>query len=610
MSASSASTCHPSDTASLWKTFSSARSEGEYFHYWLALQSLAIAGVIRSLVVVDRGNNQLEPASGWPEGDTEFGHLAEIVERVADEQCGLLVELDQKNYYGVAYPLIIDDELHGVVALEVVAASEEELQKSMEQLQWGIGWLELLIRRQQVENNKEILKRLKSSVDLLAVTLNKEDFNSAATAFVTELAMISGCERVSLGFLVKKRSKLQAVSYSADIDQKMNLTRALEDAMDEAILQRREIIYPSSDDQILINRAHEGLSRKQSMVSIATFPFYCNERYYGALTCERAADQPFNEKDIEFFRAVTSLAGPALEGKYIHDRPLFVKIRDAGKNQLQKVVGAGHLARKSVLLLLALVTLFCCFATGEYRLSVYIVLEGAVRRSVVTPFDGFLDDASMRAGDFVEQGELLCLLDDRDLRLVNFAKHSEFRQLQRQRQSALARHDRAQAKIIRAQLQQAQAEIDLVEAKLTRTRLVAPFSGLVVSGDLSQRLGGAVKQGEVLFEITPLEKYRVILKVDERRIGDVRTGQKGTLVLASQPQKKFAFTVTKITPLATAEEGRNCFRVEAGLDTIEESLRPGMEGIGKINIDRRKLFSIWTRDMVDWLQLKLWIWFA
>jgi multidrug efflux pump subunit AcrA (membrane-fusion protein) len=125
---------------------------------------------------------------------------------------------------------------------------------------------------------------------------------------------------------------------------------------------------------------------------------------------------------------------------------------------------------------------------------------------------------------------------------------------------------------------------------------------------LSQRLGSAVKQGEVLFEMTPLEGYRVLLKVDERRINDVVIGQQGMLVLASLPNQKFHFTVSKITPLATAEEGRTYFRVEANLDTMDKRLRPGMEGIGKIDINRQKLISIWTRDMIEWFKLLTWSW--
>jgi hypothetical protein len=117
-----------------------------------------------------------------------------------------------------------------------------------------------------------------------------------------------------------------------------------------------------------------------------------------------------------------------------------------------------------------------------------------------------------------------------------------------------------------------------------------------------------VEHGEVLFEVSPLDSYRVILKVDERRIADVGSGQKGTLVLSSLPNERYDFTVEKITPITSAEEGQNYFRVEARLVEVSKNLRPGMEGVGKISIDRRRLISIWTRSLTEWLRLWVWSW--
>ena len=35
-------------------------------------------------------------------------------------------------------------------------------------------------------------------------------------------------------------------------------------------------------------------------------------------------------------------------------------------------------------------------------------------------------------------------------------------------------------------------------------------------------------------------------------------------------------------------------------------LRPGMKGVGKVDIGQRKLIWIWTRSLIDWLKLALW----
>jgi hypothetical protein len=80
------------------------------------------------------------------------------------------------------------------------------------------------------------------------------------------------------------------------------------------------------------------------------------------------------------------------------------------------------------------------------------------------------------------------------------------------------------------------------------------------------------------------------------------------LLLSSIPDEQFDFIIEKITPITTPEEGRNYFRVEAQLQNVTQRLRPGMEGIGKISVDRRKLISIWTRSLVEWTRLWIWSW--
>ena len=65
-----------------------------------------------------------------------------------------------------------------------------------------------------------------------------------------------------------------------------------------------------------------------------------------------------------------------------------------------------------------------------------------------------------------------------------------------------------------AQIEQAEAQLALVEEQLSRARLVAPFDGFIVVGDLSQSLGSPVERGDVLFEVAPLDGFRVVLEVD------------------------------------------------------------------------------------------------
>jgi multidrug resistance efflux pump len=214
----------------------------------------------------------------------------------------------------------------------------------------------------------------------------------------------------------------------------------------------------------------------------------------------------------------------------------------------------------------------------------------------------------VRPGDVVREGDLLGSLDDRDLRLERAKWVSQREQLLKQHRQALADRDAARLAIFSASLEEAQAELDRIEDRLARTELRAPFDGVIIAGDLTQQLGAPVDKGAVLFEVAPLDAYRVILRVDETDIDDVQVGQSGALVFTSLPEQTYDLEVEKITPVAVAEEGRNYFQIEAQLAERTTHLRPAMEGVAKIWIARRRLIWIWTHDAVDWLRLAFWRW--
>ncbi len=128
-----------------------------------------------------------------------------------------------------------------------------------------------------------------------------------------------------------------------------------------------------------------------------------------------------------------------------------------------------------------------------------------------------------------------------------------------------------------------------------------------MAGDLSQSLGSPVKRGDVLFEIAPAQQFRILLKVDERDISAIAVGQKGTVRLSSMPDEKIAVVVEKITPVSVPADGKNFFHVEASLqDAQDQRLKPGMSGVGKVEIGDRPYMWIWFHRAINWVRLMLW----
>jgi RND family efflux transporter MFP subunit len=298
-----------------------------------------------------------------------------------------------------------------------------------------------------------------------------------------------------------------------------------------------------------------------------------------------------------------------LELKRREDRWIGRKALDSLGTFLVHLFGKRHVALKLGAAAAAAAAAFLWFAKGDYRVTAEASLEGRIQRALATPVAGYLSEAQSRAGDVVKAGQIMATLDDRDLRLERLKWATQRAKQQREYSEALAKNELAKAQVLRTEIEQADAQLKLLDEQISRLRITAPFDGVVVSGDLSQQLGGPVERGNVLFEVAPLDEYRLVLKVDERDIVEVRTGLSGELALSSMPDRGFPFLVEKITPVSTAQDGRNFFRVEArpvGGDT--EALRPGMQGVAKIIVDRRRLAWIWSYKVVHWLRMFVWTW--
>lgn len=600
-----------------WRQFASDQTTEGFCRSWLLIQTHLIGGVSDGVVILLKpGTATFAPVAFFPENPRDRTRLAPISERALKEGRGIVEPQTATQpadaagpRYQLAYPVRVDGKVQGVVGLDIDWRPEVRLQAAIRDLQWGSGWLEVLLRRyaDPVQTDRQ---RLKLALGLVATLLEQAHLKDSATAFATELAAQLGCDRVSLGILEGKRVKVRAVSHSAQFENRANLVRAIESAMEEAVDQVEPVVYPPvRENRPVVARAHEALLHESEAGSAATFPLLQDGRVIGALTLERAKAFRFDVPTLEVCEAVAAVAGPVVELKRTSEVSLPRHAGRSAKGLWEKLVGPGHAGWKLGALGLIALAAFLGFATGPYRISADAVIEGAVQRAITAPINGYVKDAPFRAGDTVKKEQVIGRFDDRDLKLERVKLASQREQYIRQYRQAMANHERAQAEIVSAQIAQSEAQLALIDEQLARTLMVAPFDGLIVSGDLSQSLGSPVERGQVLFEIAPLADYRVSLQVDERDIAHVALGQRGELTVSSIPQERFAFEVSKITPVNTAKEGRNSFRVEAALvDPPGQRLRPGMEGVGKIHVDERKLVWIWTHTFTDWVRLWLWSW--
>ena len=600
-----------------WAQFTAPATAGEFNTSWLGILCAQMEQARGALLLLrdesdSSAGGSYVAAAVWPDATRPMQYLAPAATRALQERRGVVVGADGSSPPGrdqpvhMAYPIEVDGELHGAVVVHLTPGAEAELQRGLRLVHWGTAWLVDQFRQRRHTRQLEHMQRLGLLADVMATAVQDPGLGVSCVATVNDLTLRLGCERVSLGLDNDGEIRVQALSNTATFDARSNLVRLLSDAMDEVLDLDTALVHPPPDGDELGALAHAELARETGSAAICSVPLVDQGQAIGVLSFERAT--PFDPATVETCKALGLALGPVLALKQTNERGLWQRAADHVRHAGVVMFGPGHPGAKLNGLVVVGLLLVLGLFNADHRVSARTVVEGAVQRAAVAPFNGYVIESLARAGDTVRQGQVLARLDDRDLRLEQARWNAELQQLQGKQRQAMAIQDRTSMLLAGAQIEQAQAQLSLVESRLGRARLEAPVVGGGGAGDLSPRLGTPVEQGKVLFEIAPLDAYRVILQVDERDISHLQPGQTGELALSGLPGQTLAFSVKHITPVTTAEDGRNHFRVEAQVDLASERLRPGMEGVGKVLVGERRLLWIWTHRFVDWLRLALWNW--
>lgn len=502
----------------------------------------------------------------------------------------------------------VDATIRGAFVVALSGNRPSELQKTRQRILWSLAWLREAIRFEDSLTSMQDAAALAQVQLMLARTLDSYDFKEAALQVVTRLALDGTVARASFGLRRGLRTDLHSISHSSEYIGKMVLNRAVVSAMDEAIDQRAVIVFPPKEDALHAATAHSELAHTHAKGAVASFPFLVDGEAIGAFTVEFLRDSPPDEATLQRIDRIAALIGPVLRDKYRSDRWVIAVAADALKKQLVRLFGKHNISYKVTALTLALIFALCSVWTDVDRVSGIAVAEGQIQRSVVVPYDGFLRSAPLQAGDTLHAGDIIAELDDREIAFERLRFESEQKQYEAELGRAIGEQDRAKAEVLRNRIEQARVQIALIDEMLSRSVIRAPFDGILVSGDQSQNIGNSVIRGDVLFEISPIGKLRVMTWIDETRIAELRVDQSGTLVVAALPGERFDIRVHRITPIAETIEGRNAFRVEARLIEDTALLRPGMKGIAKITLGEDLVVAIWSRSLRNWLRFQLWAW--
>jgi len=586
-----------------WERFTTARTSDAFCSAWLALICEKFPHVRQAAVLVEsQGGEAFVPIAVWPTAHADMARMGAAVQRaISDRRVVLMPVVDQPGLLHVATPLSANDRIAGAVVLEV-AADASSVHPLLRELHWGSAWLSNLLGKRDHDAAIEASARSLGVLEAVATTLRHEHFQQALFDLCNELRHRFTCTRVAVGLVREAKVTLAALSEAATFEKSSPLVQSYVDAMGEAC----DLAQPIESQEGY--RAHAALLQRSGASVALSLPIAQQAQCLAVLTLERGDERRFTEAERKWLETFVSLLAPVVAQRKDAERNSLQRLRDEGRRFLQRLVGPRHLIWKVGAVLAGIVLALLIFLPISYRVTAKTMTEGEIQRVAAAPFEGFLAASFVRAGDTVSKGQVLAQLDDHDLQVERAKWASDRDQYENKLREAMAQHDLTAIQVVSAQRDEAQAQLELLDDKLARTKIRAPYNGVVVSGDLSQQIGTPVEVGKKLFEIAPLNNYRIILQVDERDIGAIQAGQQGELVMHGMAGAPMPFIVAKIMPVAATQDGKNVYRVEAQLRRGTPLLLPGMEGVGKVSVGRRKLGWVLLHSLFDWLRLSLWNW--
>ncbi|MFN7139972.1 MAG: efflux RND transporter periplasmic adaptor subunit [Limisphaerales bacterium] len=228
--------------------------------------------------------------------------------------------------------------------------------------------------------------------------------------------------------------------------------------------------------------------------------------------------------------------------------------------------------------------------------------------SVRPEVNGKISELPVDIGDQVIKGDLLFALDDQDLQIEREQRTTEIEgaklQLERAErnfirtqqlfsQNLMAREAFDNAKtdfeLAKNSLEKSQKALALVEDRISKTRIVAPFDCTVLTRPVSigQAVSGSggFNSGTEVMTIANLKNMIIMSHVSQADVTRLKPGQAVDVEVESVAGVKMKGVVERIAPQATVKSNLKGFSARIAIQNIDERVRPGMTANLRIPID-------------------------
>lgn len=504
---------------------------------------------------------------------------------------------------------VLYDETFEEAGAAAIVIHDCEHERAMDVLSWFegiIGYLALLVARHSVAEAGS--SSTSSTVAATRLSSAAEHPVRLAMEMAAELKNRHDLDMTAIGFVNRSRVKVVAISGMDEVRPADPGVTRIRAAMEECLDFREAVlcggVFAEGDGKVEC-RLHEQWSASSGGFAVASFPLFAADEIVAIVSVTGSSSNALRSGELQDFAADMADYATLVPLSRDASRGLLTHAVSRVRGITRRITGR----RRTLLATLGGVALCGWLIFGElpYSLTVPCFVEATEHRTVPSPREGVLSELFAKPGDIVRQGQLLAILDAHEDMLERDRLQAEIATMQAKSDQALADGEAGEGRILAAQQQSLRAQLAAVERSIKQAEIRAPQAGVILRGDLRERLGGRLSLGDPLFEMARDDRMVVKLRIAENSVLDARESVTATFAPAARPGDTFELREVRIEPSSTIHEGKNVFLGESATNARLGKLAPGMEGVGYLELKPRNAWWVLTHRVTDWLRLNFWL---
>lgn len=422
---------------------------------------------------------------------------------------------------------------------------------------------------------------------------------------VTDLSRRYELDQIAVGIVDGHRVRVALINNELDLRPSNPGVRVIQEAMAECRDTGKPIRLDGAGREPEF-RLHGVWRDERGSGVVASVPLTVDGEVIAIVSMAAASDAALPDEAMRSIQAEFAGYAALLPMARMATRSLPQHARDAARGLWRRL---GNRRRRMAIVAALVAGLFgwLAFGTLQYRLTVPCVVAALDRRIVSCPRDGVLSELYARPGDQVRRGQLLAELDSHDDQLTKAELEAELTSISARIDVALGEYDSGKLRVLEAQREGIQAKVAVVARRIELAHVRAPRDGVILAGELREKLGARLAMGEDMFELARYDGARVEMRIPENQILAARDAKSQTFIAAAAPDTEHPLEGFRLSPASSVQDGRNVFVAEAELAGTIEGLPPGIEGFVVLEVGPRRACWVLSHRVLDWLRLNFWL---